>query len=108
MLGNDTERPEQAKQRHFISPKLGNPGNFCWRNLESIFLAESGILGSRIRNTVQGIPMPLTIGIEIPSSTGKELGIRYLESGVSGVESRIQKLSWVSIYRKGKFTNVNI
>ena len=52
--------------------------------------------------------MPLTIGIDIPSSTGKELGIRYLESGVSGVESRIQKLSWVSFYRKGKFTNVNI
>ena len=37
--------------------------------------------------------MPLTIGIEIPSSTGKELEIRYPESGVSGVESRIQKLS---------------
>ena len=35
MLGNDTERPEQAKQRHFISPKLGNPGNFCLWNLKS-------------------------------------------------------------------------
>ena len=76
--------------------------------IRNIFLAESGILGPRIRNTVQEIPMPLTIGIEIPSSTGKELGIRYLESGVSGVESRIQKLSWVSFYRKGKFTNDNI
>ena len=46
--------------------------------IRKIFLAESGILGSRIRNTVQGIPMPLTSGIEIPSSTGKELGIQYL------------------------------
>ena len=76
--------------------------------IRKIFLAESGILGSRIRHTVQGIPMPLTSGIEISSSTGKELGIHYLESEVSGVESRIQKLSWMSFYRKGKFTNVNV
>ena len=47
--------------------------------------------------------MRLTIGIEIPSSTGKELGIHYFDSGVGGVESRIQKLSWMSFYRKGKF-----
>ena len=43
---------------------------------------ESGILGF-------GIRIPLTIGIRNPSSTDKEKGIQYLESGIHGVESRI-------------------
>ena len=34
--------------------------------------------------------MPQTIGIQNPSSTDKEYRIQYLESGILGVESRIQ------------------
>ena len=43
---------------------------------------EPGILGFGIRNTAQGIPIPLTIGIRNPSSTDKEKGVQYLESGI--------------------------
>ena len=42
---------------------------------------ESGALESGI---------PLTIGIRNPSFTEKESGIQFLESGIHGVESRIQ------------------
>ena len=43
---------------------------------------ESGILGFGIRNVAQGI--------RNPSSTDKEFGIQWLESGIHGVEFRIQ------------------
>ena len=43
------------------------------------FLAKSRILGFGIWNTAQGIQVPLT-----------KTGIQYLESGIHGMESRIQ------------------
>ena len=46
-------------------------------------LANSGILVFGIRNTSEGIRIPLTIGIRNQSSSDKE-------SGIHGVESRIQ------------------
>ena len=51
-------------------------------------LVESRILGFGIRNTAHGIPP--TIGIRNPNSTYKGSEINYLESGIHGVESRIQ------------------
>ena len=47
-------------------------------------LVESGIrnLGFEIRNTAQGIQIPLTIGVRNPSSTDKQSTIKYLESGI--------------------------
>ena len=62
--------------------RFRNLGNFCHWNLESwtlesgIQLKESGILS--------------TIEIRNPSPTEKESRIEYLESGIHGVESRIQ------------------
>ena len=62
--------------------RFRNPGNFCHWNLESwtlesgIQLKESGILS--------------TIEIRNPSPTEKESRIDYLESGIHGVEPRIQ------------------
>ena len=38
----------------------------------------------------------LTIGIRNPSSTDKESEICYLESGIHGVESRIQDLDYLT------------
>ena len=38
----------------------------------------------------------LTIGIRNPSSTDKESEIWYLESGIHGVESRIQDLDYLT------------
>ena len=45
-------------------------------------LLESGILGSGIQNTAQGIRISLTIGIQDQSSTDKESRIQYLESWI--------------------------
>ena len=61
-----------------------NPRNFCWWNPESgKLLVESGILGFGIRNPSKDLnpesKVPLT-----------KTGIQYLESGIQGVESRIQ------------------
>ena len=53
-------------------PMQGNPDPWIVKFL----LVESGIL--------------LRIGIQNPSSSDKESGIQYLESGIHGVESRIQ------------------
>ena len=50
-----------------------------------MFLVESRILGFGIWNTDQGIWIPLTIVIQIPSSTDKESRIQYLESRIQGV-----------------------
>ena len=71
------------------SPHVGecgfrNPRNFCWWNPESgKLLVESGILGFGIRNPSKDLypesKVPLT-----------KTGIQYLESGIQGVESRIQ------------------
>ena len=59
-------------------------GNFIWCrwNTESWAL-ESGIQLKESR-------IPLTIRIQNPSSTDKESGIQYQESGTHGVESRIR------------------
>ena len=77
---------KRPKQR---SADVGNP--------------ESWALESRIQLKESGIP--LTIGIQNPSSTDKESEIQYLESGgIHGVESspesRIQNpsLSWILLH----------
>ena len=78
-------------------------------------LVESRILGFGIRNTAHGIPP--TIGIRNPNSTYKGSEINYLESGIHGVESRIQdclgfrprKRSWqFTISLRGSFPFVGI
>ena len=55
--------------------------------IREILLVECEILFYGIRNTAWGIP---TLGIRNPSSTSQESGIQYLESGIHGMESRIQ------------------
>ena len=71
-----------------------NPGKFCSWNpqLRNFLFVESGILGSRIRNTAQRIRNPTITGIQNPSSIDKELRFTswYLESAIHGVEFRIQ------------------
>ena len=57
---------------------------------DNFLLVESGILGFGIQNTAQGILNLLTIGIQNPRTTDKESRIQYLESGIQGMESRIQ------------------
>ena len=59
-------------------------------NQRTVFLLETGILSFGIRNTTQEIRIPLTNGIQNPSSADKDSGTHYLESGIHGVESRIQ------------------
>ena len=49
-----------------------------------------------VLTSAQEIQNPaLTIGIWNPSSTDKQYGIQYLESGIPGVESRIQFFLWI-------------
>ena len=49
-----------------------------------------------VLTSAQEIQNPaLTIGIWNPSSTDKQYGIQYLESGILGVESRIQFFLWI-------------
>ena len=55
-----------------------------------IFLVDSRILSCGIRNTAQRIRMPLTNGIQNPSSTDSDSRIHYLGYGILGLESRIQ------------------
>ena len=62
---------------------MGNPVSGIWE----FFVVESKILGFRIRKTAQGIRKHTNwIGIRFSSSTEKETGIHYMESGVSNVE----------------------
>ena len=77
------KRFSPTKQPNFAPCKgIRIPGNFCLWNLKSwslefgIQLKESGI--------------SLTIGIQNPSFTDKDHGIRNLEFVIRGVESRIQ------------------
>ena len=55
-----------------------------------ISLVETRILGFGIRNTAQGIRIPLSIGLRNQRSTDKNSRVQYLESEVHGVESRVQ------------------
>ena len=49
-----------------------------------------------VLTSAQEIQNPaLTIGIWNPSSTDKQYGIQYLESGIPGLESRIQFFLWI-------------
>ena len=63
-----------------------------------VLLVKSGNLGFRIRNNLKESGNPLTIGIRNPSSTEKGSRLHYLESGIHGLESRIQNflhsLTW--------------
>ena len=72
--------------------RVPESGNFCLWNPESnTFLLcnlESWTLESGI--PLKESEIPLTIKIQNPSSADKESGIQYLESGIHGVESRIQ------------------
>ena len=85
----------------YVSPsvresRFWNPGNLHLWNLESgnILLMESGIPGFGIWNTAQGIWIPLTIGIQNPSSTDKYQnpvpGIRNPQCGIQN-----PRLSWI-------------
>lgn len=71
--------------------------------IREVFLVESGLLN----NTTQGIWIPLTTGIQNPTSD-KESGILYLRPGIHCVESRIQDylgfLPWIQLMgRKALF-----
>ena len=59
---------------------LQNPGNIC------LWIPESRALECVIQ--IMGIS--LLIGIRYPSFNDEESGIHHLESGIQGVESRIQ------------------
>ena len=66
--------------------------------IQETSLVESGIVGFVIWNTALGVRIPLTIGIRNLSSTDKESAIQYLESEILGVESRIQRLSYIPFH----------
>ena len=70
---------------------LENPDQFwtLWNPESGIRNPKSGILGFGIL-APQRIRILQTIGIPNLSSTDKESRIHYLESGIHGVESRIQ------------------
>ena len=83
---------------HNITPckesRFRNPAIFFVWNPESRKIClwkypESWDLES-INIQLKGFEIPLTMGIQNPSCTDKEPGIHYLESGIHGVESRIQ------------------
>ena len=57
--------------------------------IREIFDVESGLMRFGIRNLKES-EIPLTIRIRNPSSTDMNSGIQYLESGIPGVESRMQ------------------
>ena len=76
------------------APHVGESGK--------ILLVLSGILGFGILSTSQGIQNPKTrleSRIRVPMT---KTGIQYLESGIHGVESRIQAVSDSLIWDKGK------
>ena len=94
---------------HLRKSGFRNPRTFCLWNPESrkFLFVESGILGFGKRNTAQGIRNPLMIaiaGIHSTTSTDKESGIQYLESGIHGVESRIPDCLGFHYYL-GRFIN---
>ena len=68
---------------------------FC-KELGKVLFVEYEILGFGIWNTAQGIRSPTKDGIWNKSSTRlkKNSGIQYLESGIHGLESRIQGCLW--------------
>ena len=70
-------------------------------NQRTVFLLETGILSFGIRNTTQEIRIPLTNGIQNPSSADKDSGTHYLESGIYGVESKIQDCHSFSYMERG-------
>ena len=55
-----------------------------------ISLMETRILGFGIRNTAQGIRIPLSIGLRNQGSTDKKSRVQYLESGIHRVEFRVR------------------
>lgn len=65
---------------------LWNPDSGIWEifacglRVREIFLVESKILDFGIQNSALGIRIPLTIGIQNPSSTDKGSWYQYLES----------------------------
>ena len=119
MKMNYTKYEENIKQTkktlsRFMYPRLRksgfrNPRKSCLWNPEcrKFLFVESGILGFGKRNTAQGIRNPLMIaiaGIHSTTSTDKESGIQYLESGIHGVESRIPDCLGLHYYL-GRFIN---
>ena len=94
---------------HLRNSGFRNPRKFCLWNPESrkLLFVELEILGFGKRNTAQGIRNPLMIaiaGIHSTTSTDKESGIQYLESGIHGVESRIPDCLGFHYYL-GRFIN---
>ena len=72
--------PESGK---FLLLESGIRGTFCLWNLESRALE----FGTQLKKS----GLPLTIVIQIPSSTDKESRIQYLESRIQGVKSGIKE-----------------
>ena len=61
---------------------------------ENIVLVELGILDFGIRNTAQGIRYPLTIKIQNPSFTNKDLNtVPGIRNPLHGIQT--PKLSWM-------------
>ena len=77
---------------HVRESGFRDPRNSCfWKPKSGKFVLvelKSWALDSEIQLMIPGIPQ--TIGIRNPSSSDKESRIQYLESGIHGVESRIQ------------------
>lgn len=67
----------------------GNPESktFCLRKNFACKIWNSNF---GIWNTAQGFRNPLAIGMRNPSSRGQESQIQHLESGIHGVEYKIQ------------------
>ena len=89
----------------FCTVYEGNRETFCSRNPESgdfcLWNKESWALECGIQ--LKESRILLTIGIWDPGSTDKESRIQYLESGIHGVESRIQDgLGFLYMWRRIK------
>ena len=83
-----------------------NLGGFClWnsRNLESVECFPFGNRNPEFWNPEYNsrLRIPLTNGIQNPSSADKDSGIHYLESGIYNVESKIQDCDSFSYMERG-------
>ena len=97
------ERGSVFRNQGNVVHGIQNPRKFCLWNLKS------WALESEVQLKESGIP--LNIGIQNPSSTFPltKTGIQCLQSGIQGVESRIQDclgLPYLGRYSSSTFTSV--
>ena len=86
-LGIITSETEHTKFVH-VSESRFREVFACW--IREFFSCGNRNPELGIRKTAQEIRIQQTIGIQNPSSADKDSGIHYLESGIHGMESRIQ------------------